>query len=72
MAAELPLVRPPATMPEGYYDAYCVAGHMHLSTRECARTWWALGVGAEIAGAYARQGITPEQAMVLMDEEPQA
>lgn len=72
MAAELPLVRTPASMPEGYYDAYCVAGQMHLSSRETARTWWALGYGADAAGAHARRGVTPEQAIVLDNEEEQA
>jgi hypothetical protein len=71
MAAELPLVRTPASMPEGYYDAYCIAGQMQLSSRETARTWWALGYGADAAGAYARRGVTPEQAIIEADEEGQ-
>lgn len=65
----LPLVRPPGTMPERYYDAYCAAARMRLSTREHARVWWSLGVGAEVAGAWARQGFTPEQAWAEMNRE---
>jgi hypothetical protein len=62
MPAVLPAVQPPEGMTEQYYDAYCAAAQMLLSTREHARTWWALAVGAEVAGAWARHGFTPAQA----------
>jgi len=73
MAAEestaLPQVRPPGEMPERYYDAYCAAARMRLSTRQHARTWYALGVGAEVAGAWARHGFTPAAGWPLMLRE---
>lgn len=58
----LPQLVPPGTMPDRFYDAYCAAAHMRLSSRDHARTWWSLGIPAETAGAWARHGFTPEQA----------
>lgn len=63
---ELPLTRPPATMTEQYYDAYCAAAQMRLSSRPTARLWWGLDVGAQVAGAWARNGFTPQVAWELM------
>lgn len=66
MTAELPEVRPAAGMSERYYDAYCAASLMRLSGREIARQWYALGVGPEAAGAWARNGHTPEAGWEMM------
>lgn len=66
---ELPQLRPPEEMPESYYNAYCAAGNMRLSTRAAARTWFALGVGAEVAGAWARHGFPPDQGWQLMNRD---
>lgn len=56
----LPAVQPPEEMPERYYDLYCAAALMHRSTRADARAWFAAGIPAPIAGAWARHGFSPE------------
>lgn len=66
---DLPQIRPPEMMGERYFDAYCAAAHMLHSTRVAARTWYALGVPAEIAGSWARRGFTPEQGWFYMNRD---
>lgn len=65
----LPQIRPRESMPERYYDAYCAAAHMRQSTREAARTWYSLGVAAEVAGAWGRRDFTPEQGWHWMNRD---
>lgn len=65
----LPQICPPQTMPEMYYDAYCASAQMRLSTRDHARTWWSLGIPAEVAGAWARHGFTPAQGWDFMNQD---
>lgn len=65
----LPAVQPPEAMPDRYYDLYCAAGQMRLSQREHARRWYALGIPAEIAGAWARFGCTPDIGWKWMCED---
>ncbi len=62
-------IRPPGTMPERYYDAYCAAAHMRLSTRVEARTWWSLGIPAQTAGAWARHGFTAAQGWAALNDD---
>ena len=56
-------------MPDRYYDLYCVVGQMRLSQVAHARRWFALGVPAETAGAWARYGFTPEVGWRWMCED---
>lgn len=65
----LPQIRPPEAMTERYYDAYCAAAQMRRSTRAAARVWYALGVGAEVAGAWARRDFGPEQGWHWMNQD---
>lgn len=65
----LPQILPAEEMSDAYYDAYCAAARMRQSTRAAARTWFALGVAAEVAGAWARHGFTPDQGWQLMNRD---
>jgi hypothetical protein len=66
---QLPQLRPPQTMPDSFYDTYCAAARMRLSSREHARIWWALGVPVETAGAWARAGFTPAEGWRQMNDD---